>query len=113
MTGSMMVEKAMDLIQEEMEAQFLSTGLKITQRYSPGYCNWALISQKEIFSLLPENKCGISLTESSLMLPIKSVSGIIGVGSRVSKKDYGCEICNNQSCIYRELRIKKSNSTLI
>lgn len=108
MTGSIIVEKAMDLIQSEMEIHFALEGLKITQRYSPGYCNWALISQQEIFSLLPENNCGISLTASSLMLPIKSVSGIIGIGKHASKKDYGCEICNNQSCIYREVRMKSN-----
>ncbi len=113
MMGSMIVERAMNLIQEKMEAHFLIESLRISQRYSPGYCNWALVSQKEIFALLPENNCGISLTESSLMLPIKSVSGIIGVGSHVSKKDYGCEICNNQACIYREVRMKNNISPLI
>jgi len=110
--GSLIVEKAMDLMQQEMETTFAKTGLKLSQRYSPGYCNWALVSQKEIFSAIPANNCGISLTDSSLMIPIKSISGIIGIGKLISKKAYGCEICNNQSCIYREVRMKTNMSPL-
>lgn len=102
--GSLVVEKAIEYIQHQLEESVQKSELRITNRYSPGYCNWALTSQQQLFGLLPENECRISLTESSLMLPIKSVSGIIGIGKNVIKNKYACEICNNQSCVYRNIR---------
>jgi cobalamin-dependent methionine synthase I len=42
------------------------------------------IQHKLFLALLKNYTCGISLTESSLMLPVKSVSGIIGLGKTES-----------------------------
>jgi hypothetical protein len=100
--GSLVADGAVDLIERHLET---NEGLNITNRYSPGYCGWKLVEQKMLFSLFPENFCDIKLTPSSLMLPIKSVSGIIGTGKNVEKKDYECEICDARDCIYRNLRI--------
>ena len=104
--GSLVVEKAMDYIQSALETQMRENGMKITNRYSPGYCNWEVKDQKPLFSLLPDNNCGIALTDSCLMVPIKSVSGIIGIGREVRKNQYGCEICNNLTCTFRKVKAK-------
>ncbi len=106
--GSIVVEKAMDKIQADLQAKMRSEGLEITNRYSPGYCNWKLVGQKQLFALLPENRCRISLTKSSLMLPIKSVSGIIGIGKTVKYREYTCETCNDLACVYREIRQRQA-----
>ena len=45
--------------------------------------------------------CGIRLTDSSLMIPIKSVSGVIGVGTDVRKLEYTCGLCTYENC-YRK-----------
>lgn len=68
--GSLVAEKSMDFIQSELEKQVLPEGMKITNRYSPGYCNWPVDDQKQLFSLLPANACDISLSASCLMVPI-------------------------------------------
>lgn len=99
--GSWVVERAMDLIQEKLKNTFRELEMHITNRYSPGYCNWPVSDQQSLFSLLPEQPCNIRLTRSSLMIPIKSVSGIIGIGKKVKKRGYACDICNNKKCIYR------------
>ncbi len=104
--GSMVVERAMDLIQTELEKQVAASGQKISNRYSPGYCNWPLADQQALFGLLPTSDCRITLTDSSLMLPIKSVSGIIGIGPAIERRPYGCAICENASCLYRQIRHK-------
>ncbi|MDR2841114.1 MAG: hypothetical protein LBV75_07630 [Paludibacter sp.] len=101
--GSLTVENAMNLIQSHLENEMGEQGLKITNRYSPGYCNWALSAQPQLFELIGENAVNVSLTESCLMLPIKSVSGVIGIGENVKKREYACQICNNQTCIYRKI----------
>lgn len=105
--GSLTVEKAMDRIQEYLAAVFIDKDLKISNRYSPGYCNWVLSEQKVLFELIGENPTGISLNSSCLMQPVKSVSGIIGIGKNIKKKAYGCEICRNSECIYRKILNKQ------
>lgn len=104
--GSVAVEKSMDFIQSELEKRMQQEGMKITNRYSPGYCNWPVEDQKQLFSLLSVHTCGISLSDSCLMMPIKSVSGIIGIGKDVHKSSYSCDICNNLTCIYRKVKDK-------
>lgn len=104
--GSEVVETAMDKIQNLLEKNM--TGEKscgITNRYSPGYCGWDVSEQHKLFRLLPENYCGVKLTESALMDPIKSVSGIIGIGKEVKKNDYSCNRCDMKNCIYRDKHI--------
>jgi hypothetical protein len=105
--GSEMVESAMDKIQNDLEQKMEGQSLHITDRYSPGYCGWSVGEQHKLFSFLPENFCGITLTPSSLMQPIKSVSGIIGIGSEVERKGYVCQMCDMVNCIYREKKDTK------
>jgi hypothetical protein len=99
--GSIAVERAMDIIQENLKTVMAERGLRITNRYSPGYCNWNIREQEKLFGLLPANFCGISLTESLLMKPIKSVSGVIGIGHEVTFDNYSCDLCKDKNCIYR------------
>lgn len=70
----------------------------ISNSYSPGYCGWGVKEQQKLFSFFPPEPCGVRLTESSLMLPIKSVSGIIALGEQMEKKAYGCDICMMKTC---------------
>jgi len=76
-------------------------GLHITNRFSPGYCGWNVKEQHKLFQLLPPKFCGISLSDSALMIPIKSISGIIGMGDHVIVSDYPCDVCHEENCIYR------------
>jgi hypothetical protein len=105
--GSEIVESAMDKIQADLEVQMESQGLHITDRYSPGYCGWSVGEQHKLFSFFPKDFCGITLTPSSLMQPIKSVSGVIGIGENVRRKGYVCNMCDMVNCIYREKRETK------
>jgi hypothetical protein len=95
------VEKAADCMQEKLRAAAEADHLFITNRYSPGYCGWDTAEQQKIFALLPERFCGVALTPSSMMNPVKSVSGIIGIGESVSFRAYGCALCDKTDCIRR------------
>ena len=99
--ASAAVESTADYIHNQIGGSLQEDSLKITNRYSPGYCNWSVSDQHLLFSLLPKNFCGISLTESSLMLPIKSISGIIGIGKNVKMMKYICDKCGVEDCTYR------------
>ena len=51
-----------------------------TKRFSPGYGDLALAHQKEVLKLLnAEKNVGITLTDTCLMVPTKSVSAIVGI----------------------------------
>jgi hypothetical protein len=108
--ASVTVECAVDLLHDHIENQMIMRGLKITNRYSPGYCNWDVAEQHILFSFLPKNFCEISLTDSALMLPVKSVSGIIGIGKNVKYSKYSCDTCGVKDCTYRTYRLSLAKS---
>ena len=102
--GSLVVESAMDLVQQSLRLEMEGESLKITNRYSPGYCGWTVDQQKKLFGLLDQNFSFVTLSDSCLMQPIKSVSGIIGIGHDVKYNDYTCHICDSKNCLYKNLK---------
>jgi len=104
LVASALVDSAADQVQEQIKHQAEKNDLRITNRYSPGYCSWKVEEQQKLFHLFPEECCGISLSESSLMSPVKSISGIIGIGTGVKYRDYTCEICPMLTCQFRRQR---------
>lgn len=102
--GSEIVEAAADIMQDDLEKMILEKDKKITNRYSPGYCGWDVAEQHKLFQHFPENYCGIHLTQSALMDPVKSVSGIIGIGKNVKNNPYTCRMCQQKDCVFRRAR---------
>jgi hypothetical protein len=98
--GTAIVEKAGDYLESKIEQDF--PDMRHTHRFSPGYCNWHLTEQRKIFSLLGDNPCGITLSEVCLMNPIKSISGIIGLGKDVKTRQYACQYCELEYCYKRK-----------
>jgi hypothetical protein len=99
--GSEIVEAAADLMQDLLRKDMEVKGLKITNRFSPGYCGWNVAEQHKLFRFVPDNSCGIELLDSALMDPVKSISGVIGIGPDVKYKPYTCNLCDQENCIYR------------
>ena len=95
------VEQVAGWLENEIAKHAQERAWKITNRYSPGYCGWPVDEQHKLFSLLPEGFCGISLTPSALMIPIKSVSGVVGLGPDVKRGAYQCSICDLKDCFRR------------
>lgn len=104
--GSVIAEKAADRMEEALASLLATAGWKHTNRFSPGYCGWHVSGQHDLFALFPDGKpCGVTLTSSALMLPIKSVSGVIGLGANVRHLDYTCGLCDYKLCYKRKSRI--------
>jgi len=78
--GAAAVEALLDSISKDFEAE----GLTLCPRFSCGYGDLPLSLQTDIFAALdcPKN-IGVSLTDSLLMTPTKSVSAIIGIKDKV------------------------------
>jgi hypothetical protein len=98
--GTAIVEKVGDCLESRIEKDF--PDIPHTHRFSPGYCNWRLTEQRKIFRLLGNNPCGITLSEVCLMNPIKSISGIIGLGKDVETRQYACQYCELEYCYKRK-----------
>jgi hypothetical protein len=71
-------------------------------RYSPGYCGWDVTGQKRLFAYLDPAPIGLTLTDSCLMQPLKSVSGTMIAGPRTIHKfppSYEfCDRCETRTC---------------
>ncbi len=103
--GTVIAERCADRMEEALQANIEKLQWHHTNRFSPGYCGWHVSQQQLLFSMLPSLPCGVRLTESSLMVPIKSVSGIIGLGKEVRYMDYTCGLCDMKQCYKRKTRL--------
>ncbi|MBP5254377.1 MAG: Vitamin B12 dependent methionine synthase activation subunit [Lachnospiraceae bacterium] len=78
--GAAAIEAYTDDVNEEIRASAASRRMAAKPRYSPGYGDLSLEMQKDIFELLKLPKTiGLTLTDSLLMVPTKSVTAVIGL----------------------------------
>jgi len=98
--GSDAVEKVADFAQDRIKEVAKAQGLVISRRFSPGYCDWNIGQQRMLFYALTGDTAGIRLTGECLMIPQKSISGIIGIGpSKADVEDYNpCRTCRKKNC---------------
>jgi len=98
--GSGAVEKVADFVQDGIKEIAEAQGLVTSRRFSPGYCDWNIGQQRMLFHALTGNALGIRLTGECLMIPQKSISGIIGIGPSIdSVENYNpCKTCTKQDC---------------
>lgn len=101
MIANAATNETMETAKRCLKAEIASNGLSITSHIGPGYCEWDIREQEKLLSLLPAHICGITLTPSSLMLPVKSLCGIVGIGERVTYRRNACVICNLLHCAYK------------
>lgn len=75
----------------------------LSPRYSPGYCGMDMTQQRVMFNLSHAEGIGVALLPSLLMQPLKSVSGLYGIGSEdaFGADATPCERCNETRCTMR------------
>ena len=78
-TGAMYIEKCVDLLNEKIRIEFEEQGHKVRPRFSPGYGDVSLEVQKDFFRLLPCQRIGLTLMDTLIMSPEKSVTAFIGI----------------------------------
>ena len=82
-----------------------SAPLYLTDRFSPGYGDFPLAQQAEIFRVLDiSRRIGVTLTDSGLMVPQKTVTAVLGLSAvPVKKRPKGCAACDLfETCPYRK-----------
>ena len=78
-TGAMYIELFIDNLNTHIKYLATKEGLKTMPRYSPGYGDVPLSFQKDFFRLLNCKRIGLSLMDSLIMAPEKSVTAFIGL----------------------------------
>jgi len=99
--GSSVTETVADFVQDRIGDMASTLGLRISRRFSPGYCDWDVSQQKIVFPAMNGDYAGVRLTKGCLMLPQKSISGIVGIGLP-GVEDYNpCKTCDKPDCVGR------------
>lgn len=80
--GAMFIESFVDDFNQHIKQVMNEDGSVIKPRYSPGYGDVDLSCQKVFFKLLECNKIGLTLMDSLIMAPEKSVTAFIGIGEK-------------------------------
>jgi len=86
----------------QLAAEKRSTPETAVLAYSPGYCGWHISGQRKLFDFLQPEPIGVTLSESFLMQPLKSVSGVVLAGPREIHRfemSYPCcARCQTRAC---------------
>lgn len=101
--GAERIEALCDAFVADVKLQMEGAGMRLSSRFSPGYGDFPLEKQVDFFQLLqPQKRIGVTLTESLLMSPSKSVTAVFGIGYGVCEQHKNCKNCALQGCTYRE-----------
>ena len=100
------VEQACDACETMLRPQFAKEGFTMRWRFSPGYGDWDIHAQPELLRLSHADVIGMSLTESLMLRPRKSVTAVIGLvhgesGDKEPPK--GCAVCPKLDCPSRKV----------
>jgi len=114
--ASMAADKSVEVLESylynNLSERNLTKNGSIVLGYSPGYCGWDLSGQKKLFGYLNPGEIGITLNDSYLMSPLKSVSGVLVHGDKeihVFESSFTfCSYCKNQTCYDRIEKIYNS-----
>jgi hypothetical protein len=98
--GSSAVEKLAEFVDSSVREVASAQGLSTSRRFSPGYCDWNIGQQRMLFWALNGDTADIRLTRTCLMIPQKSISGIIGIGpGNGNIESYNpCRTCKKRNC---------------
>ncbi|MEG2839503.1 MAG: vitamin B12 dependent-methionine synthase activation domain-containing protein [Lachnospiraceae bacterium] len=98
--------------QEEKIKDSLTEICDLSVRFSPGYGDFPIQLQKEILQILDATKqIGLSMTDSYMLTPVKSVTAVIGIRPQHEMKieslddDKSCVRCTKADCEYKRRSI--------
>lgn len=98
-----LLEEYCDECQDGIAEELKKEGRFLRPRFSPGYGDFSIECQRNVIQMLDAAKTiGLTITESLMMVPSKSVTAVIGASNlSVQCHRQGCEVCEKKDCIYR------------
>lgn len=100
--ASVAIEQVCRMIDEMIAAE--NPGEYLTFRFSPGYGDYPIELQKTFLTMLDApRRIGLSMNESCLLIPAKSVTAVAGLSKEpIPKRKRGCAVCSlKNTCRYR------------
>ena len=99
-----LIEDVCDEAGESMRKIAAARGLKLRPRFSPGYGDFSIEHQRDIARVLDTARhIGLTVTDSLMLAPMKSVTAVIGVAETGGCADGGCADCDKTDCDFRRL----------
>ena len=97
------IEEVADGMEKNIFNVVKRQGLAMTWRFSPGYGDFDICYQEPVVRMLNCAKTiGLTLTDSFMMTPTKSVTAVIGISTQKERCPIsGCEVCTKKDCEYR------------
>lgn len=101
--GAERIESLCDMFNDEVRSRAAAENLYTRPRFSAGYGDFELSAQREIFKVLDcQRKIGLTLNDSLIMSPSKSVTAIIGISDKPRENcAERCSACSKTDCEYR------------
>lgn len=98
-----MIETYCDEVNDAIRQEAEKDGLYCRPRFSPGYGDFDIGHQRDLIRLLDASrKIGLTVTESCLLAPVKSVTAVIGLADTPQPcHQKGCEACDKTDCAFR------------
>ncbi len=93
-------EEACQIVAQEAS----SNGYQASSPISPGMPGLDISVQKSLFELVPAEEIRVHLTSAQIMVPIKSISMVIGIGTKMATwtKAHMCKRCPlKKTCRYK------------
>ena len=100
--GTAAIEAFCNYLESYFTDEYKNETKFLRPRFSPGYGDFSIKYQTNILQLCQSyRKIGVSLTESLMMIPTKSVSAVIGVSNKNFKICKNkCDDCTQKHCVY-------------
>lgn len=94
--ASAAIENVCDHFEFDMREELAGKGLYLTDRFSPGYGDLPLATQKAFCEALhADRRIGLTVTSGSIMTPRKSVTAVLGISEEPQVlRRRGCEVCS-------------------
>ena len=104
------LEEYCDRVQAQIKREAAEDGKLLRPRFSPGYGDFDISHQEELLRMLDAQKTiGLTLTDSRMLAPTKSVTAVIGISDTGENcPETGCEACGKKDCRYRRDEGKKT-----
>ncbi len=97
--GAAMIESVCDDACAQIAAV---SGLNIKPRFSAGYGDFDISHQQDMLNLTDAGRrAGITLSDSMMMIPTKSVTAVVGLTHKKGCAQGGCAQCDKKDCEFR------------